>query len=69
VGSKERPTILDRLLEMVRGKGGTAVEPSWIDGQQVEPDRPRTMKKKAKKERGPHQPSECTDSGSARILC
>jgi len=54
MGSKERPTMLDRLLEMVRGKGGTAVEPPGIGGQQVEPDRPRTIKKKAKKERGPH---------------
>ncbi len=60
--SKERPTMLERLLEMVRERGGTATETTGIGSRQVEPNRPRNTKKKVRKERGSHQSAECADS-------
>jgi hypothetical protein len=48
MGNKERPTILDRLLEMLRGKGNSRPE---VDNRKAEPDRAKIARKTTRKKR------------------
>lgn len=43
--------MLDRLLEMARGRRGTDAEQPEGDGQETEQRRPKTAKKKGKKQK------------------
>ncbi|HME45800.1 MAG TPA: hypothetical protein VKF36_22110 [Syntrophorhabdales bacterium] len=49
MGSKERPTILDRLLEMLRGRGGIAKDRPDVGSRKTERDRSKTARKAGKK--------------------
>jgi hypothetical protein len=49
VGSSDKTTILDRLLEMVRGRGGVANDRSEIGERKVERDQSKTARKAGKK--------------------
>jgi hypothetical protein len=46
MGSKERPTMLDRLLEMVRGRGKARPE---VGSRKAEPDQAKIARKAGKK--------------------
>jgi hypothetical protein len=46
MGSKERPTMLDRLLEMLRGRGKVRPE---VDNRKAEPDQAKVARKTGKK--------------------
>jgi hypothetical protein len=55
MGGSDRTTILDRLLEMVRGSGGTTSDRPEGGSREAKRNRRKIARKKSKKERGLHQ--------------
>ncbi len=49
MGSKERPTMLERLLEMVRERGGVIADRTEIGDRKAERDQSKIASKAGKK--------------------